>query len=452
MKKLYILALVASGFSANAQTTYFDQNFNASTTLSDYFNATPSQNQFDNIASAGGTSTVSINTENRLVLNRTSSFGLVVARSTDFAPTAPATTPTAAGVYQMKFDFIGNWLSGGGAGTIGQIQVGLGTGYSSTVGIPTNADSYLQIRFNTILNVVDSSFTINVLNTSGVIAAGTSTSAVFKGLKTIRYIMNSKPNPIRYYPHTGTTTADSVDVASNTFDLYVDNTLVFNDAPLTAPTKAPTDFKIASSTGNTRALAVFDNFLYEAPNNFRDLPITLPVTLTSFKAKSEGNAIALNWATASERNSSHFDVLRSADGKVFSTIGSVQSAGNSNANIDYSLKDNEPFAGNNYYQLKQVDKDGTVNLSNVIVGVSNVQPISLSAMASLDGLNINTYADKAGIASFYIFNSNGQKIADRKVLLTQGFNNTEMKANLEAGLYIVKMQLNGRFLTSKLIK
>lgn len=64
----------------------------------------------------------------------------------------------------------------------------------------------------------------------------------------------------------------------------------------------------------------------------------LPVSLTSFILKSEKtNEIIVNWSTASEANSSHFEVLVSKDGKSFHRIGMVNSAGNSNTVRDYQF-------------------------------------------------------------------------------------------------------------------
>jgi len=85
----------------------------------------------------------------------------------------------------------------------------------------------------------------------------------------------------------------------------------------------------------------------------------LPVSFLYFNARKQGKTVALlNWKTAQESNSSHFDVERSTDAVNFSYIGKVNAKGYTNTESSYSFTDNAPAKGLNYYRLKQVDKDG----------------------------------------------------------------------------------------------
>ncbi len=93
----------------------------------------------------------------------------------------------------------------------------------------------------------------------------------------------------------------------------------------------------------------------------------LPVSLISFTGMNEGEHIKLNWATSSESNSQQFDVLKSINGTQFEKIGSVNAMGFSNTITNYDLIDDHPFAGENYYQLKQIDQSGVYKLSNIIM-------------------------------------------------------------------------------------
>lgn len=97
---------------------------------------------------------------------------------------------------------------------------------------------------------------------------------------------------------------------------------------------------------------------------FTDQP--LPVALLRFDAEKINNTAAmLRWSTATEQNTSYFEVERGADGKNFSPVGRVTAAGSSTQTNSYSLSDFSPLAGINYYRLRTVDKDGKVNYSNV---------------------------------------------------------------------------------------
>ncbi|MBB6612969.1 T9SS type A sorting domain-containing protein [Pontibacter sp. Tf4] len=92
----------------------------------------------------------------------------------------------------------------------------------------------------------------------------------------------------------------------------------------------------------------------------------LPVELTSFKGKATESGIDLKWETASELNNSHFDVERSADGKSFKSIATVQGRGTTSTPQSYSLLDKLPLRGINYYRLKQVDFDNTHSYSATV--------------------------------------------------------------------------------------
>ncbi len=95
----------------------------------------------------------------------------------------------------------------------------------------------------------------------------------------------------------------------------------------------------------------------------------VPVEITSFNGYTVNNQIHLSWITASESNNDYFVIERSNDGQDFKAIGTVQGAGNSSSDINYSLVDYQPETGTNYYRLKQVDFDGQFKYYPALVAV-----------------------------------------------------------------------------------
>ncbi|MCO5274765.1 MAG: hypothetical protein M9900_07570 [Flavobacteriales bacterium] len=95
-------------------------------------------------------------------------------------------------------------------------------------------------------------------------------------------------------------------------------------------------------------------------------PLVLPVELLFLAGLPNGNAVDLTWATATEKNSSHFVVERSTNNLDFVPIGRVAAAGSSQYRIDYGFTDPAPVHGVNYYRLRLVDLDGSTDLSNVV--------------------------------------------------------------------------------------
>ena len=91
--------------------------------------------------------------------------------------------------------------------------------------------------------------------------------------------------------------------------------------------------------------------------------VTIPVTWLSFDAKLLNKVVQLDWKTATELNSSHFEIERSINGYQFEKTGRVKAAGNSNTITSYNFTDMLPVKGMNYYRLKQFDLDGKYDYS-----------------------------------------------------------------------------------------
>ncbi len=91
----------------------------------------------------------------------------------------------------------------------------------------------------------------------------------------------------------------------------------------------------------------------------------LPLYLLYFNAVDNGNhTVSLLWTTVSEVNASYFIVERSEDAIHFNTLATIKSAGTADVKQDYKTLDQEPYSGDTYYRLKQVDNDGTIHLSS----------------------------------------------------------------------------------------
>ncbi|GAA4012968.1 hypothetical protein GCM10022408_27230 [Hymenobacter fastidiosus] len=98
----------------------------------------------------------------------------------------------------------------------------------------------------------------------------------------------------------------------------------------------------------------------------------LPVELVRFTAARQGNGVLVKWTTASEKNNARFEVLRSVDGREFTTISTVAGQGQSTLAHTYTTLDRQALATMTYYRLRQVDFDGKASLSPVVaVGATN---------------------------------------------------------------------------------
>jgi hypothetical protein len=95
-------------------------------------------------------------------------------------------------------------------------------------------------------------------------------------------------------------------------------------------------------------------------------PVFLPVELSVFNAEARLNDVLLSWITATECNTSHFEVQRSLDLVDWTTFSTLPAAGNCQEQREYSALDGSPIAGQNFYRLRVVHLDGSGESSAVV--------------------------------------------------------------------------------------
>jgi hypothetical protein len=118
--------------------------------------------------------------------------------------------------------------------------------------------------------------------------------------------------------------------------------------------------QISTSTESGGAFIATQGFQQSFP-----LLLALPVELLDFSARKIDKTVELSWQTASERNNAGFAIERSDNSGSWEQIGYVEGNGTSNVFLDYAFVDLEPFMGNNYYRLRQIDLDGQFDYSPV---------------------------------------------------------------------------------------
>ncbi len=91
----------------------------------------------------------------------------------------------------------------------------------------------------------------------------------------------------------------------------------------------------------------------------------LPVELSQFSVKEIDHKAVLSWTTTSETNNDYFIIQKSNDSRNFQNIGRVNGNMNSDQIHEYQFVDDQPFDGNNYYRLKQVDFNGASEFSQI---------------------------------------------------------------------------------------
>jgi len=121
-----------------------------------------------------------------------------------------------------------------------------------------------------------------------------------------------------------------------------------------------------TATARIRVRAI-DNIFFDVSNaNFKIQPFTFTAQ------KDLNNTVNLQWSTASESDSIHYEIEKSVDGVNFDFIAKINAGNNPDSLQQYLYNDNKPFQGINYYRLKQVDKEGRFTYSKIVsVGLEN---------------------------------------------------------------------------------
>jgi hypothetical protein len=204
---------------------------------------------------------------------------------------------------------------------------------------------------------------------------------------------------------------------------------------------------------NTVTLTTGQHFFYIRSlddwglTSVRELQVNtvLPVTFVNFYGKPTGNNITLQWTTAAEQNSSHFEIQRSTDGRNFVSVGIVAAAGNSSTTNNYDFKDVNVAAGTYQYRLKQFDIDGRFIYSAVItIRMSTDNKIMLLPNPVIHQLEIKGVATNTPIR---IYDASGS------LLQTSIWNGTAIDVSrLSSGVYTVQVIMGETILVKKIVK
>ncbi len=203
-----------------------------------------------------------------------------------------------------------------------------------------------------------------------------------------------------------------------------------------------------------------DNNVYV--DNMEVLLRPVAVTLTSFKGERQGSKNILTWTTATEQNNKGFELQRSANGENFTTISLVNTKainGTSNTTLAYNHVDEKPFSGNNYYRLKQIDKDGKSTISGVVlikgIKVNALIVSSIYPNPAKNLLNIVLTAPVTEDVTLVVTDVAGKRVMQQSSKLLSGDNNLKVNVSrLLSGTYMIKAICNNGCETavSKFIK
>ena len=170
----------------------------------------------------------------------------------------------------------------------------------------------------------------------------------------------------------------------------------------------------------------------------------LPVELVSFTGNCADGVVDVTWTTASEFNSSHFELENSRDGITWDVVYTKDAAGQSTELIEYTYNDVHANGGDNYYRLTQVDIDGTSKTYDVInascsqttSGYFSIFPNPSSGSFQV----ILNNAEIIGDARMNVVDTKGNMVLSKPLDVKSGINMYVVNEVLAPGIYYVSVQ------------
>jgi hypothetical protein len=227
-------------------------------------------------------------------------------------------------------------------------------------------------------------------------------------------------------------------------------------------TVAPGMYKLIIDVSENVSLFVDDltiNTSYAYPGGCAPVidPITLPIKLINFQGSINNNKGQLKWAVADNETGDHFQVMRSTDGRNFTEAGTVFINGKVGAE-SYSFSDALELAATTFYQLKIVNKNGSIAYSNIITlkSAAAKQAASLTILQNpvAATLNFSYAATSAGQTNLSIYTTSGVKVYSNRISSVKGTNavSLPLDRHIAPGTYILEVSNGTERNVAKMVK
>jgi len=180
--------------------------------------------------------------------------------------------------------------------------------------------------------------------------------------------------------------------------------------------------------------------------------ITLPVQFISFTGQlMPDETVRLNWEAITDQQHDYFEIEKSANGSTFTTIGKGPSS------APYWGIDTSPFTGNNFYRIKQVDKDGTMSYSSIINVYNSPGLFNVSVYPNpvTDILNVKINSANTEQYLITITDMAGRKVFGEKVVSAGTGIQSKIDLRKQASQFYILTVRNSRneiVATQKLVK
>ena len=204
-------------------------------------------------------------------------------------------------------------------------------------------------------------------------------------------------------------------------------------------------FPPIQTIGNNTTNIVTATFTAFGVFGVADISVALPVKFGAIKAYEKQNGIQLDWKVYSENKVRSYEIERSADGRSYTSVGSLPALYNNTSDGDYGFFDANPLPGTSYYRIKNNDLDGKsaysivmrVNRNKTIKGLSLYPNPIVNGIVLLQGSDLGR-----GNYKINIFGANGQEIFKQQLIHNGGTisHSILLPATTSKGVYMLSVK------------
>jgi parallel beta-helix repeat protein len=271
-----------------------------------------------------------------------------------------------------------------------------------------------------------------------------------------------------FHATTSTSTATLVfKVAGTDCPLYLDNVELYEAAVNLDSTNKYVRFEF-NETESPKTIALDGNYVDVANNKFsntitlqpftssvllKQAEINAPMQFVQFDGSGNSSKIDLEWTTANEINTTHFDIEKSPNGESFLKIGTMPAANVATGTAQYQYTDYNPLAKENYYRLKQYNKLGkTIYTKIALVSCESKAKMIISPNPAADVIRvfINTLQSNEE-ATLSIYSLSGVVVKTMPAILSNRGVSVDV-SSLTPGIYIIHIAAPGITYNERLVK
>ena len=180
----------------------------------------------------------------------------------------------------------------------------------------------------------------------------------------------------------------------------------------------------------------------------------LSTNIKNFSGWKTSSSNILRWATVTEVNNSYFEIERSTDGNLFTTIGRVPGEENSFSEKYYSFEEKKPKE-HSFYRLKQVQLNGNTSISTIVDIKRQDIPyleIKINDLVT-SSIKMQIRSNVKSNLAITILNSMGQTVFHDRITSNKGITTyNQTLPFLPAGKYFIIAENNERKAVNSFMK